>query len=102
MTKHKQIVAQLLTFTALASISVGCGDDLAVTQALGDLKAEAAIDFGDVQRGIISEIEFELRNEGDGQTTIDSVEYGENWTTADYEFKIGDPGQQSLPIPNIC
>ncbi|MEE2901964.1 MAG: choice-of-anchor D domain-containing protein, partial [Myxococcota bacterium] len=91
MTKHKQIVAQLLTFTALASISVGCGDDLAVTQALGDLKAETAIDFGDVQRGITSEIEFELRNEGDGTTEINSVEYGENWTTPDYEFKISDP-----------
>jgi len=91
MTDWKQVLPTTMTFFALAAFSTGCPDDENVAQLAGDLKAESAIDFGDVQRGIKSEIQFELKNAGDGPSSISGIEYGDNWTSPDYEFKISDP-----------
>ena len=98
MTDRKEFLLTTLAFFTIASFSTACGDDLNVTKTDPDLKAEAAIDFGDVQRGIKNEIQFELKNVGVGVSVISGIEYGENWTTPDYEFKVSDP-KVSIP-PN--
>lgn len=90
MTDRK-LLPLTITFFALAAFSASCADEENVAKLSGDLKAESAIDFGDVQRGIKSEIIFELKNAGDGPSAISGIEYGDNWTSPDYEFKISDP-----------
>lgn len=75
---------------ALAAGGVGCADDVGVTVLRGELSTEANLDFGDVQRGIKLSLPLVVKNIGTGALTVERVELGENFTSADYEYKLSE------------
>lgn len=84
------ILSRTLCIAVAGATFVACSDEVGVEKLIGELSTEQSIDFGDVQRGIKIPVELDVKNVGSGAINIDNVEFADNFTTADYEFKISE------------
>ncbi|MFO0724223.1 MAG: choice-of-anchor D domain-containing protein [Myxococcota bacterium] len=71
----------------LGLIGAACSDPVGVVAVNGKFEA-AAVDFGDVQVGILMPYTLAVKNTGSGTFRVTKIEVAENFTGVDYEFKL--------------